>query len=282
MTLVDVDVAVDVNVDGYVDVIYAVDTCGNIWRINTSDPANNFNGYANVNDWPVQKIASVGQWGASTSERRKFMYAPSTVVLGTQVSVLVGTGDREKPTSTSNAALVPNRFCGIRDDISVTTGVTPVIGYGSAPADLRDVTGLTSLDPLALVSYKGWYMNLSTTAAPYEQVVTSPLTIGGVTYFSTYQAKSNASSSVCSDLGTARAYQIDFQTGTSVPGQPLTQTFLSPGMPPSPVGGLVTINGQTIPFVIGAGAPSVLSPVKVVPKVTPNRKPVYRYQRIDK
>ena len=48
---------VDVDGDGYVDVIYAVDTRGNVWRINTSDPATGFTGYADVADWPVQKIA---------------------------------------------------------------------------------------------------------------------------------------------------------------------------------------------------------------------------------
>lgn len=271
---------VDVNGDGYVDVLYAVDTRGNIWRINTSDPASNFNGYAKVSDWPVVHVGAVGQWGAGTSERRKLMYAPSAVVLGTQVTVLVGTGDREKPSSTSNAALVVNRFYGIRDNVAATTGVTAVIGYGTAPTELYNVTSLRSLDPLALASYKGWYRDLSTRTAPYEQVVTTPLTIAGVTYFSTYQAKVDPSSSSC--LGTARAYQIDFQTGTPLPGQDdVAQLFLSPGIPPSPVGGLVTINGQTIPFLIGGTGPTVLSPTKIVPKVKPNRKPVYRYQRID-
>ena len=284
---------VDVNGDGYVDVLYAVDTRGNIWRINTSDPKNNFNGYATVNEWPVVHVATVSQWGASTSERRKFMYAPSAVVLGTQVTVLVGTGDREKPSSTSNAAKVNNRFYGIRDNVSVTSGVIAAVGYGDTVSpyvvattpptpDLYNVTPLTTtLDPLALVQYKGWYRDLSTTTAPFEQVVTTPLTVAGVTYFSTYQAKADPTTSSC--LGTARAYQIDFQTGSPLPGpdQPLVSTFLSPGIPPSPVGGLVTINGQTIPFLIGGTAPSVLSPTKIVPKVKPNRKPVYRYQRID-
>ncbi len=272
---------VDVNSDGYVDVLYAVDTRGNVFRINTSDPTANFTGYAAVSNWPVQKIATVSEWGAGTSERRKFMYAPSVVALGSQITVLVGTGDREKPIATSTAASVVNRFYGIRDDIRTTSGFTTVIGHGSAPTNLYNVTGLSTLDPLALVSYKGWFLNLSTTAAPYEQVVTTPLTIGGVTYFSTYQAKTDASSRSCTNLGTARAYQVDFQTGTRLPDQPLTQTFLSPGIPPSPVGGLVTIDGQTVPFVIGGAAPTVLSPNKVVPKVKPNRKPVYRYQRID-
>src|SRR6185312_16081694 len=106
--------------------------------------------------------------------------------------------------------------------------VTAAIGYGASPSDFYDVTGLAGFDPLTLAAYKGWFLNLSTTAAPFEQVVTTPLTIGGVTYFSTYQAKANAEAQACTNLGTARAYQIDFQTGTSLPGQPLQQAFLTP------------------------------------------------------
>ena len=174
-----------------------------------------------------------------------------------------------------------NRFYGIRDDVTAVTGVSAAIGYGAAPTDFYNVTGVTTLDPLGLSAYRGWFMNLSTTAAPYEQVVTTPLTIAGVTCFSTYQAKANGASQACTNLGTARAYQIDFQTGTSLPGLPVMQPFISQGIPPSPVGGVVRINGVPTPFLIGGTAPTVLSPIKIVPKVKPNRKPIYRYERID-
>lgn len=270
---------VDVNSDGYVDVLYAVDTRGSIWRINTSDPARGYEGYASVSAWPMQRIATVGLWGASLSERRKFMYAPNAVVLGSQVTLLVGTGDREKPSADSVAAQVLNRFYGIRDDVRITSGITPAVGHGGAPADLYNVTGLSALDPLVLASYRGWFLNLSTAIPPYEQVVTTPLTIGGVTYFNTFQAKTAPDASVC--LGTARSYQVDFQTGTSLPGQPLVSTFISQGLPPSPVGGVVSIDGKIVPFLIGGQAPTVLTPTRVTPKVKPNRKPIYRYQRTD-
>jgi type IV pilus assembly protein PilY1 len=229
----------------------------------------------------VQKIASIAQWGASKSDRRKFMYAPSVVVLGSQATVLVGSGDREKPSSTSNAALVVNRFYGIRDNVTVTSGVVAASHSASAPDDLLDVTGVAPFDPLALAAHRGWYLNLVSSEPPYEQVVTTPLTIGGVTYFSTYQAKPNSSSKMCSNLGTAYSYQIDFQTGTHLPGEKISEAFLSQGIPPSPVGGVVTVDGKLVPFLIGGKAPTVLSPTTVIPKVKPDRKPVYRYQRID-
>ncbi|GGH55765.1 hypothetical protein GCM10010975_13700 [Comamonas phosphati] len=276
----------DLNRDGYVDVLYAVDTRGNVWRINTSDPAT-FNGYPSVNDWKVVKIATVSQWGSSLTERRKFMYAPSVVALGTQVTVLVGTGDREKPSANSNAAQVLNRFYGIRDDVTVVdqNSINVGIGYGSgattpSPTGFKDVTNATPLDPTSLSGYKGWFLTLSSTAAPYEQVVTTPITLAGVTYFNTYRAKS-ANANMCRNLGTGYAYQVDFQTGVAPVGRTLTTQFVTEGIPPSPVGGLVAVGGKTVPFIIGGPGATPITPGKITPKVRPDRHPAYRYRRID-
>lgn len=277
---------VDVNRDGYVDVLYAVDTRGNVWRINTSDPAN-FNGYTSVNDWKVVKIATVSQWGAAESERRKFMYAPSVVSLGSQVTVLVGTGDREKPSAGSKAAKVVNRFYGIRDDISVVTqaDISVGIGYGTGATSpsatgFKDVTGVTTLDPTELANYKGWFLTLSSTSEPYEQVVTTPVTLAGVTYFNTYRAKA-ANANSCINLGTGYAYQVDFQTGIAPEGKSLVTQFVTEGIPPSPVGGLVQVGDTTVPFIIGGPGPTPISPSKITPVVKPDRRPTYRYRRID-
>lgn len=279
--------AVDVDRDGYVDVLYAVDTRGNIWRINTSDPSASYTGYSDVSIWPVNKIAQVSHW-STASEKRKFMYSPSVVMLGSQATVLVGTGDREKPSATSTAAQVNNRFYGIRDDVTKTSAadITVAKGYGVVidPADLPDlknVTTLSTFNPTDLLSFKGWFRNLSTTSAPYEQVITTPLTFAGVTYFNTYQAKPSGSN-MCANLGTGRAYQIDFQTGTKLNNLDLVTTFITQGIPPSPVGGLVVVDGKTVPFLIGGPGPTPLSPKKIAPQVRPDRKPVYRYHRIDK
>lgn len=279
----------DVNRDGFVDVLYAVDTRGNVWRINASDPDNGYESFktgvgpgatASVAAWKINKIATVAQWGTGSdaTEHRKFMYAPSAVVLGNQAVVLVGTGDREKPSAGSQAALVKNRFYGLRDNFSVMSDITPTIGYGAAPTDLTNVTNLSSLDPSTV--NKGWYRELSTTATPYEQVVTTPLTLGGITYFNTYQAK-NASENQCSNLGTGRAYQVNFQTGLPIPGNELVTKFIAGGIPPSPVGGVVVVDGKQVPFVIGGPGPTPISPQKITPKIRADRKPIYRVQRID-
>ncbi|MCV5334404.1 hypothetical protein OFD71_39610, partial [Escherichia coli] len=65
---------------------------------------------------------------------------------------------------------------------------------------------------------RGWVFDLNSTEPPYEQVVTSPVTVGGVVYFSTFQAKNGSDSNVCSNLGTARGYAVNFLTGGLRPG----------------------------------------------------------------
>jgi len=207
-------------------------------------------------------------------------------MLGTQATILVGTGDREKPLNTDAAASVNNRFYGMRDDITNTSvaAASVIKGYGpdSSITQLTNVTGAkTPVDPATLAA-GGWYMNLSTASTPFEQVVTTPLTIGGRTHFSTFQAVTPGA--VQCTLGTARAYTVDFQTGVMSPnsiGNIAPDTFVSQGIPPSPVGGVVSIDGKTVPFCIGCSAPTVLTPSLVKPVVKANRKPIYRTQRID-
>lgn len=273
---------VDVDGDGYVDVLYAVDTRGNIWRINTSDPNANFAAYANgVADWPAPVLVGVVSDWSTTSEKRKFMYAPNVITTSsTQTLILVGTGDREKPSSSSSAASVKNRFYGIKDSFK-TAAPTPAIGYSSTQ-DLMNVTGATTIDTATLAVMKGWYMDLYTTSTPYEQVVSTPLTVGGVTYFNTYQAKSSDEHS-CNNLGTARGYAVDFLTGLMQPnssGNPSPSVYLSQGIPTSPVGGRVDVDGTTTWFCISCGkSNTILDPNKVTVNPNSKRTPIYRYQK---
>jgi len=300
--------AVDVDGDGNVDLLYAVDTRGNIWRINTSNPASAYAGYSNgVADWPAPQLVGVVSDWSTAAERRKFMYVPNVLVTSTsETLVLVGTGDREKPAATSSAAQVKNRFYGIKDSFKTTSNVTPAIGYGSVSqgtnlADLLNVTGLSSVDTTALATKKGWFLDLFTGTAPYEQVVTSPLTIGGVTYFNTYQAKSSTDSGSCTNLGTSRGYQVDFLTGAeklNASGQLAPTTFANQGIAMSPVGGQVTVTDDsgntrdykfcmscagTMTLDSGAtvGTNSTLSGLTVKVKPNPRRTQIYRYQKID-
>lgn len=300
-------VPVDVNGDGYTDLLYAVDTRGHVWRTNVSNPSgdNPYTGYAPTS-WAshTRLIAKVADWSAE-ARRRKFQYAPDVVVLGGTANIFVGTGDREQPLPGSAASKVRNRFYGLRDNyadgayegapaVSVIDDHNDCDPAGDATlkdgCHLLNVTTLsTSLDynpALQDPRVRGWVFDLNSTEPPYEQVVTSPVTVGGVVYFSTFQAKNGSDSNVCSNLGTARGYAVNFLTGGLRPGdKDRAAEFVGGGLPPSPVAGIVEIGDRKYPFILGGRQPgkgSSLEGGKVPVHISPVRKKIYRYQKIDK
>ena len=267
-------VPVDVNADNYTDVLYAADTRGNLWRINTSDPAAGHVGYA-PSTWSshIYLVASVSDWSAQVSSR-KFSYAPDVVTLGGINVVLLGTGDREQPLDGSFATGVQNRFYAFRDEYAkpvVSTVTSPstevsVVTFSQANSDTAgntttcsgcflNVTDTTLDYSTAVLGGKGWFIDLMITSSPREQVLTTPVTVGGATYFSTFQA-SDGSAASCSNLGTGRGYALNFLTGGLRSGDTVRQEeFTGGGIPPSPIAGVVEIGDDRVPFCLGCRPP---------------------------
>jgi type IV pilus assembly protein PilY1 len=298
-------VPVDINGDGFADLIYTTDTLGNVWRTNIADPTlgGSFDGYAPAN-WAnrTYRIATVAD-ATDASQHRKIQYAPDVVLLGGTANLFFGTGDREKPLPGSSATKVRNRFYGLRDNFEVggstanATAPTLIDGRNcDGPNDTTLDTGCQVLNVTDLTKdystamnnplVKGWLIDLSSTSEPYEQVITMPVTTGGYVYFSTYQARANSTaSSSCSNLGTARGYAVNFLTGSTRKGDNTREAeFVGGGLPPSPVAGLVEIGGKKVPFILGGrqiGSGSALEGSKVPVDISTVRKKVYRYQKID-
>ena len=182
---------------GLAKLAYAADLGGNIYRINigTDNPAN----------WTITKIASLGcSTTASCQANRKFLFAPDVLESNGEYSLLIGSGDREKPLLYyTSASSVKNYFFMLRDKPSdgnwlkaeSTTCGAEVICLGS----LLAIT--TSATPSAadLGLKKGWYLGL----APTEQVVTSAITIFGVVTFSTHTPDVPQAGACTAQLGTA-------------------------------------------------------------------------------
>ena len=101
----------------------------------------------------------------------------------------------------------------------------------------------------ALKGEKGWYIKLGTG----EKVVTSSITLAGITFFNTNQPSKPAEGVCTSNLGIARDYAVGYKDGTAkidndASGQ-LTASDLSKihpggGYPPSPVSVVVEIDGK--------------------------------------
>jgi type IV pilus assembly protein PilY1 len=164
----------------------------------------------------------------------------------------------------------------------VVGDLTKLTGTGGVTAALGGTcTGTTCVcDPTA--GCKGWYRDLSVG----EKVVNSPLTVAGITYFSTNKPK--ASSGTCDvNLGEARAYGVSFYGGTPNKTQPdgtIGTPLTGGGLPPSPVGGVVEIEpGKQVAFIIGGGDKG--SPVeggRITIPVASTRRKLYWNSATDK
>lgn len=246
---------------------YAADLGGNVYRISGVDANTPFAATA-PEDWTITKIASLGcSDGGVCADNRKFMYAPDVVVepapnAGTNI-LLIGSGDREKPTRLYDSAYATqNYFFMLVDQPADSTWLTD--------EDMGNCVGAICLDALLeierdaatpaeadLSDKKGWYLGL----APHEQVVTSGITVFGNVTFSTHIPTVPEPGACASDLGTAFVYNVRYRNAApSKPGaENRYEEILGGGLPPSPVAGQVRLDdGTIVPFIIGADPRSPL------------------------
>ena len=117
-------------------------------------------------------------------------------------------------------------------------------------------------------SDKGWALRLNTNGQG-EQVVTSAITVFGVTTFSTHRATDPAPGVCSTSLGEARVYNVGYQDAVGAVNEQgaRSERLVSGGLPPSPVAGKVKLDsGQVVPFLIGGSGTSALegSPPKAL------------------
>lgn len=229
------DVAVlDLNGDGYADTFYVGDTGGNVWRGDISSTSSA--------SWTVSKLASLGGSGIN---KRKFLYKPDVVLSATSSarSILIGSGDREHPLDT----VVTNRFYMIKDTGS-TSGLTESNLYDATDNDVQSsVTATAAAANTALSAANGWYITLESG----EKVVGGAVTIGGGTYFATNKPSATTPGQ-CSNLGLARYYGVNYENAAALSDSNANGiinkddrvTGTSVGLPPSPIGISVQINGK--------------------------------------
>ncbi len=260
------DVKVVPDADGNIAYAYAADTWGNVWRV-SGLTANAQIGNTAPDKWTITKIASLGcDTTSSCSTSRKFLFGPDVVYDNGVYNLLLGSGDREKPllytTASGNVTnKVKNYFFLIKDNPGNSTWLSSengtctqdVICLGSLLVVARDTTpSATALD-----GKKGWAMAMEDT----EQVVSSSVTLYGVSTFNTHKPYTPVTGVCKAELGTARAYSVAYATVTPPSGSTSLYTTLPPdiGLAPPPIVTTVTLdNGQKV--VVNFGAKGPLSP----------------------
>lgn len=255
----------DSDFDGYVDRAYAVDLGGNLWRIDFEQA----DGSTSVGNWSIYKIADLS---GGTTTGRKFMFAPDAVVTRSFTALMVGSGDREKPLLDTTQ----DHFFSIFDR-NTNKGEPAETVTAATFDDLSEVTA-TSTSAGA-----GCYITL----AEGEKVVNAPTTIAGKTYFGTNRPVAASATTCAANLGEAKGYAFPLFCQT-----PKSATYVSGGLPPSPVAGIVSVDdggvSKQVPFVIGAPGDdctndcSFLDPNRPRPNISRPRSRIYWYQETNR
>lgn len=276
------DVMLLKDVAGYIKYVYAGDTGGYVYRVNVGSYNGSTFGSFNAVPWTDNSAAAniVIAAMSETNHARKFLFGPDVVEYvdtsgGAYNAVLIGSGDRERPLeanypcgsySTTAGGFVTNEFYMIKDTPTTYPATT------ATPSLLTNVTSNLSAGETDINS-RGWRFSLN----QCEQVVNKAITVGGKVYFGTNQPTQSSASSCSNLLGTARGYGVDFLSGGATGSRSVT--FVGGGLPPSPVAGIVDINGQKVPFIIGGSAPSPLEGEEVI--INPNGRRYRSYWFID-
>jgi type IV pilus assembly protein PilY1 len=263
---------------GMVKYGYTADLGGNVYRLTFGSGA--------ASTWSITKIASLGcATLSSCTANRKFMFAPSVVTTdNTTYSVMLGSGDREKPlTSYVASAALSNYFFEIKDTpTDANSSVdTANCGTGTTVLCLNSLLAVGTSDPTQ-TQLNLYPHGLRLTLASTEQVVTSAVTIFGVITFSTHQPAGAAVSGSCKpNLGTTNVYNVSYLNFATANGTSARYEHVAgDGLPPSPVAGQVTLdNGTTVPFCIGCSKDSPLegAPPRTLSSVSQPTNRLYWY-----
>jgi type IV pilus assembly protein PilY1 len=253
---------VDTNRDGRIDRLYFADVRGNLYRINV--PASGaLETAATWNTVTATKIAAL---------EGKVFYRPDVLVTKNFVAIMVGTGDREKPTM----RVTSDRFFLIKDPISTPLSRTLAIADLTKIATVNNATMKAVPEIGATTNANGCYIQLATNG---EKVINAPLTASGVTYFGTNRPAPANTNSCVGDLGQGFSYEFPLFCQPTIK----TTEILGGGMIPTPVGGVVLMEstndqGETVqykqPFLIGSGS-SPLNVIDPKPFTSPKRRPIY-------
>jgi type IV pilus assembly protein PilY1 len=268
---------------GTIDHAYAVDTGGNIWRIDF-DPL--------IANWAINRVAYTNGAG------RKFLFAPALLIApGNQVYVALGSGDREHPLQSQYPfSAVTNRFYVFKDSLASTSALnlddtTMMYDFtysagDPGPSNATNGTSCSTVGVLPMSARNGWFMNLSANGLG-EQTVTSAIIAAGMVAFSTNRPVPAAQGVCSTSLGAAYGYWVNLfnaSGGISGSGQAcggLRDTpFVGGGLPPSPVLATVPVGDQVVNVTIGAaqlsgGTSCGICPQQVGPAITPTRKSIF-------
>lgn len=202
----------DMDGDGFTDRVVVGDSGGNVWRV---DLAGNL-----PSNWKMTLLATLGRHQGLVGNKvadRRFFHRPDIVPtrdgIGAFDAIVIGSGDRADPLSTGGKNVAKDYLYMIKDrNIAIGGGVDSLLIH----ADLADVSDncLQASMPCARDLSNGWRLELSDEG---EKSLSTPLTIGGTVFFTTYSPPIGVDKNDCQPSeGLGYLYAVDLQNAFAV------------------------------------------------------------------
>ena len=209
-------VAVDSDNDGYLDLIYAGDTEGGLWKF--------YYDY-NATLWKKVKLFDTGDQPITGRPTLVFDDQQNLRIFFGTGKYLVGQ-DKDDTTQNTYYCVIEKKYEDEGDPNHEHYIPDPDITLPIGPSDLADITllrtegelsiylsGLTEAEQQAFNDKRngvGWYFDLDDPAGdPGERVVQESVVVAGVSFFTSFYPNED----ICGYGGDARLYAVDYKTG---------------------------------------------------------------------
>jgi type IV pilus assembly protein PilY1 len=203
---------IDRNYDNFIDTLYAGDMGGNLWRFDIYN-------YTNTSLWTANMIFSSNS-GTDTMGRKIFFEPSGFVQEDGTVRLYFGTGDREHPL---NKAVVDRMYALIDRGQTTASAINESHLVDVTDDKLQDPNATqteinTLVSQLTSTTKYGWYIRMNVAGHEGEKVLAPALTFNQMAIYTTYApvAVSNPDPCVTGNLGTSRAYILNYQFGTAM------------------------------------------------------------------
>jgi type IV pilus assembly protein PilY1 len=220
--------------DGATDRLYAATTAGDVFRFNMPG--------MDRTQWKAWLFSETGRFisGATKNDDRRYFHSVDVVQTidiygGYYDAVIVGSGDRANPLDKGMATnKIPENWAFMFKDRNyqkANPATTPTKISFSDLADLSDncmqystaTEGCSDATKTALKDY-GWRIKLDQTTG--EKMLSKPITLGGVVFFTTYLPPDSTLTSTCGPVeGGGSTYAVNLQDATPAFDWDLTNTF---------------------------------------------------------
>jgi len=193
----------DLDFDGFADVIYIGDAGGQLWKWDLSAVgAKDGSGRVPTGVWPVGRFFTAPV--ASNGHRRSFFFPPAAAFVQGELVLALGTGERTDLTYMSTAGVDTNHFYVIQDPTPTGTGA-----FGGVPYTIADLTLLNGSATDPDTTDLGFYLE----SDPNEKFITDSLALGGYVITASYLPDLSASTASCTARGDAMLYIFSLADG---------------------------------------------------------------------